>query len=181
MSRLGKKPLPVPTSVKFAVQGRNVVVEGPKGKLQWEHRREVAVKFDDAKKQVVVERLNDERSARAYHGLTWALVKNMIEGVAKGYEKRLEIVGVGYQAAIKGKSISLRVGLANELVREIPAGLTVACPDATHVVIQGADKQKVGQFAAELRSLRKPEPYKGKGVRYQGEYVKIKPGKAATK
>jgi large subunit ribosomal protein L6 len=181
MSRLGKKPIPVPANVKVAVQGRSVQVEGPKGKLQWEHRREVAVKFDDAKKQIVVERMNDERPARAFHGLTWALVKNMVQGVATGYEKRLEIIGVGYQATIKGKSISLRVGLANELVRDIPTGLTVTCPDNTHIVIQGPDKQQVGQFAAELRSLRKPEPYKGKGVRYQGEYVKIKPGKAATK
>jgi large subunit ribosomal protein L6 len=181
MSRLGKKPLPVPANVKFSVQGRNVLVEGPKGKLQWEHRHEVAVKFDDATKQVVVERMNDERPARAFHGLTWALVKNMIQGVATGYEKKLEIIGVGYQASIKGKNIHLRVGLANELVREIPAGLTVTCPDATHIVIQGCDKQQVGQFAAELRSLRKPEPYKGKGVRYQGEQIKIKPGKAATK
>jgi large subunit ribosomal protein L6 len=181
MSRLGKKPLPVPANVKFAVQGRTVVVEGPKGKLQWEHRPEVHVNFDEAQKHVVVGRVNDERPARAFHGLTWALVKNMIQGVAIGYEKRLEIVGVGYQASIKGKSVNLRVGLANELAREIPAGLTVTCPDATHIVIQGADKQVVGQFAAELRSLRKPEPYKGKGIRYQGEYVKIKPGKAATK
>jgi large subunit ribosomal protein L6 len=181
MSRLGKKPLPVPANVKFAVNGRTVSVEGPKGKLQWEHRREVAVKFDEAKKQVIVDRTSDERPARAFHGLTWALVKNMIEGAANGYEKKLEIVGVGYQATIKGKSISLRVGLANELVREIPPGLTVTCPDNTHIVIQGPNKQQVGQFAAELRSLRKPEPYKGKGVRYQNEYVKIKPGKAATK
>jgi large subunit ribosomal protein L6 len=181
MSRLGKKPIPVPASVKFAVKDRNITVEGPKGKLQWEHREEVSIKIDEAAKQIVVERANDERPARAFHGLTWALVKNMIEGVEKGYEKRLEIVGVGYQAAIKGKAVSLRVGLANELVREIPAGLTVTCPDTTHIVIQGADKQRVGQFAAELRSLRKPEPYKGKGIRYQGEYVKIKPGKAATK
>jgi large subunit ribosomal protein L6 len=181
MSRLGKKPIPVPANVKLAVNGRTITVEGPKGKLQWEHRREVSVKFDEGAKQVLVARENDERPARAFHGLTWALVKNMIEGVAKGYEKRLEIVGVGYQAAIKGKAVSLRVGLANELVREIPPGLTVTCPDATHIVIQGPDKQMVGQFAAELRSLRKPEPYKGKGVRYQGEYVKIKPGKAATK
>lgn len=181
MSRLGKKPLPVPANVKFAVNGRTINVEGPKGKLQWEHRREVTVKFDDAKKQVAVDRVNDERPARAYQGLTWALVKNMIEGAANGYEKKLEIVGVGYQATMKGKSISLRVGLANELVRDIPAGLTVTCPDNTHIVIQGPNKQQVGQFAAELRSLRKPEPYKGKGVRYQGEYIKIKPGKAATK
>ena len=181
MSRIGKKPIPVPAGVKVAVDGRNVRVEGPKGKLQWEHRSEVSVKFDEAAKQIVVERANDERPARAYHGLTRAIVNNMIAGVATGYEKRLEIVGVGYQASIKGKSINLRVGLANELAREIPAGLTVTCPDATHIVIQGADKQAVGQFAAALRSLRKPEPYKGKGVRYQGEYVKIKPGKAATK
>jgi large subunit ribosomal protein L6 len=181
MSRIGNKPIPVPGGVKVAVDGRTVRVEGPKGKLAWEHRSEVSVKFDEAAKQIVVARENDERPARAFHGLTRALINNMIDGVAKGYEKRLEIIGVGYQANIKGKSISLRVGLANELVREIPAGLTVTCPDATHVVIQGADKQQVGQFAAELRSLRKPEPYKGKGVRYQGEYVKIKPGKAATK
>src|SRR5436309_9361846 len=155
MSRLAKKPIPVPANVKFAVNGRNVVVEGPKGKLQWEHRHEVAIKFDEAKKQIVVERENDERLARAYQGLTWALVKNMLQGAASGYEKRLEIVGVGYQASIKGKAVNLRVGLANELVRETPAGLTVTCPDATHIVIQGADKQVVGQVAAELRSRRK--------------------------
>ena len=179
MSRIGNKPIPVLDGVKVAVDGRKVNVEGPKGKLQFEHRREVAVKVDG--KQVVVSRANDERQARAFHGLTRALLNNMILGVKNGYEKKLEIIGVGYQAAIKGKAISLRVGLANELVRPIPAGLTVTCPDATHIVIQGCDKQSVGQFAAELRSLRKPEPYKGKGVRYQGEYVKIKPGKAAAK
>jgi large subunit ribosomal protein L6 len=181
MSRIGKKPIPVLDGVKVAVQGRSVSVEGPKGKLQWEHRQEVSVKLDDAKKNVIVERADDERPARAFHGLTRAILNNMIFGVKNGYEKRLEIIGVGYQASIKGKAVNLRVGLANELVREIPTGLTVTCPDATHVIIQGCDKQQVGQFAAELRSLRKPEPYKGKGIRYQGEYVKIKPGKAATK
>jgi large subunit ribosomal protein L6 len=181
MSRIGNKPIPVLDGVKVAVQDRQVNVEGPKGKLQWEHRREVSVKVDPATKQVVVARANDERESRAYHGLTRAIINNMILGVKNGYEKKLEIQGVGYQASLAGKSIKLRVGLANEIVREIPAGLTVTCPDATHIVIQGCDKQKVGQFAAELRSLRKPEPYKGKGVRYQGEYVKIKPGKAATK
>ena len=179
MSRIGNKPIALLDGVKVAVDGRKVSVEGPKGKLQFEHRREIAVKVDG--KQVVVSRTDDERQSRALHGLTRALVNNMIFGVKNGYEKKLEIIGVGYQAAIKGKAISLRVGLANELVRPIPTGLTVTCPDATHVVIQGCDKQAVGQFAAELRSLRKPEPYKGKGVRYQGEYVKIMPGKAATK
>ena len=181
MSRIGNKPIPVLAGVKISVAGRKVQVEGPKGKLEWEHRREVSVKVDGDKKQIVVARENDEREARAYHGLTRALLNNMIFGVKNGYEKRLEIIGVGYQAALKGKSLNLRVGLANELVKEIPAGLTVTCPDATHIVIQGCDKQLVGQFAAELRSLRKPEPYKGKGVRYQGEQIKLKPGKAATK
>jgi large subunit ribosomal protein L6 len=181
MSRIGNKPVPVLDGVKVNVQGRKVQVEGPKGKLEWEHRREVSVQFDGDKKQLVVARENDERQARAFHGLTRALLANMIFGVKNGYEKRLEIVGVGYQATLKGKMLHLRVGLANELVREVPAGLTVTVPDATHVVIQGCDKQVVGQFAAEIRSLRKPEPYKGKGVRYQGEHIKLMPGKAASK
>ena len=181
MSRIGNKPIALIDGVKVSIDGRKVNIEGPKGKLSWEHRPEVSVNVDAGAKQVVVKRANDEREARAFHGLTRAVINNMIFGVKNGYEKKLEIIGVGYQASIKGKSVSLRVGLANELVRPIPTGLTVTCPDATHIVIQGCDKQMVGQFAAELRSLRKPEPYKGKGVRYQGEYVKIKPGKAATK
>jgi large subunit ribosomal protein L6 len=179
MSRIGNKPVAIIDGVKVAVNGRTVNVEGPKGKLAFEHRPEVSVAVDG--KNVVVKRANDEREARAFHGLTRAVINNMIFGCKNGYEKRLEIVGVGYQAALKGKSISLRVGYANELVRPIPEGLSVTCPDNTHVVITGPDKQKVGQFAAELRQLRKPEPYKGKGVRYQGEAIKLKPGKAASK
>lgn len=173
--------MPILDGVKVAVTGRKVAVEGPKGKLEWEHGAPISVTIDADARQVVVGRIDDERQSRAFHGLTRALVANMIFGVKNGYEKRLEIVGVGYQATLKGKTLSLRVGLANELVREIPAGLTVTCPDATHIVIQGCDKQLVGQFAAELRSLRKPEPYKGKGIRYQGEQIKLKPGKAASK
>ncbi len=179
MSRIGNKPVAIIDGVKIAVNGRVVNVEGPKGKLSWEHRPEVSVAVDG--KNVVVKRANDEREARAFHGLTRAVINNMIFGCKNGYEKRLEIVGVGYQATLKGKTLALRVGYANELQRQIPEGLTVTVPDATHVVIQGADKQKVGQFAAELRQLRKPEPYKGKGVRYQGEQIKLKPGKAASK
>lgn len=179
MSRIGNKPVAIIDGVKIAVNGRVINVEGPKGKLSWEHRPEVSVAVDG--KQVVVKRQNDEREARAFHGLTRAVINNMIFGVKNGYEKRLEIVGVGYQATLKGKVIAMRVGFANELQRTVPEGLTVTVPDATHVVIQGADKQKVGQFAAELRQLRKPEPYKGKGVRYQGEQIKLKPGKAASK
>jgi large subunit ribosomal protein L6 len=181
MSRIGRKPVPVLDGVKVSVQGRKVLVEGPKGKLEWEPRREIDVKLDDSGKNIVVGRSDDERMSRALHGLSRSIIANMVVGVKTGYEKRLEIVGVGYQAALKGDTVTLRVGYANELHRKVPQGLTVTVPDQTHVVIQGCDKQQVGQFAAELRSLRKPEPYKGKGIRYQGEQVKIKPGKSATK
>ncbi len=180
MSRIGKKPVPILDGVNVSVQGRTVLVEGPKGQLQWEHRPEVTVRVDEAGRSVVVERLQENRESRAFHGLTRALINNMILGVKDGYEKRLEIVGVGYLAAVQGKVLQLRVGFANELQKEIPPGLQVTCPDQTHIVVRGCDKQQVGEFAAEVRALRKPEPYKGKGVRYQGEHVKIKPGKAAT-
>jgi len=180
MSRIGKKPVPILDGVNVSVQGRTVLVEGPKGKLQWEHRPEVTVRLDESGRNVVVERLQENRQSRAFHGLTRALINNMIVGVKNGYEKRLEIVGVGYLAAVQSKTLQLRVGFANELQKEIPPGLQVTCPDQTHIVVQGCDKQQVGEFAAEVRALRKPEPYKGKGVRYQGEHVKIKPGKAAT-
>jgi large subunit ribosomal protein L6 len=181
MSRIGNKPVPVLDGVKVAVNGRKVSVEGPKGKLEWEPRQEIGVKLDEGGKNLIVTRANDERMARALHGLSRSILNNMIVGVKNGYEKRLEIVGVGYLAALKGDTLQLRVGLANELHRKVPKGLTVTTPDQTHIVIQGCDKQQVGQFAAEIRSLRKPEPYKGKGIRYQGEYIKIKPGKAASK
>ncbi len=179
MSRIGKKPVALLDGVKVTVQGCMVSVEGPQGKLAWEHRPEVSVSVDDNAKQVIVSRKTDERQARALHGLTRSLIQNMVEGVKKGYEKRLEIIGVGYVASMQGQVLSLRVGYANEIKKPIPVGLKVTCPDQTHVVVQGCDKQMVGQFAAEVRAVRKPEPYKGKGVRYQGEYVKIKPGKSA--
>jgi len=180
MSRIGKKPVPILDGVNVSVQGRMVSVEGPKGKLQWEHRPEVTVRVDEAGRSVVVERLQENRESRAFHGLTRALINNMIPGVKDGYQKRLEIVGVGYLAAVQGTVLQLRVGYANELQKAIPPGLQVTCPDQTHIVVQGCDKQQVGEFAAEVRALRKPEPYKGKGIRYEGEHVKIKPGKAAT-
>jgi large subunit ribosomal protein L6 len=180
MSRIGVKPVPVPGNVKVVVAGRKLSVEGPLGKLDMECRPEVEVKWEESARQVVVTRNSDERLARSLHGLTRALVNNMVNGVLSGYEKRLEIVGVGYLGAIKGDVLSLRLGFANEIKKQIPKGLTVTCPDQTHIVIKGCDRQMVGEFAAEVRSLRKPEPYKGKGVRYQGEHVKLKPGKAAT-
>ena len=179
MSRIGKKPVPVIDGVKVSIAGRTVNIEGPQGKLAMEHRPEVSVAYDEKAREVIVTRNSDERLARALHGLTRSLIQNMVVGVKSGYEKKLEVVGVGYTITLQGKTLALRVGFANEIKKTIPAGLKVTCPDQTHVVIQGCDKQVVGQFAAELRAVRKPEPYKGKGVRYQGEHVKLKPGKAA--
>ena len=180
MSRVGKKPIPILDGVKVAVDGNVVSVEGPKGKLSFTHREEITVKVSDDGKFVDVTRNDEERASRAFHGLTRALVNNMVIGVRTGYEKKLEVIGVGYLATIKGKVLQLRVGFANELQVPIPEGLEVTCPDQTHVTVKGCSKQAVGQFAAYVRALRKPEPYKGKGVRYVGEVVKLKPGKSAT-
>ena len=179
MSRIGKKPIPILDGVKVNIAQREVTVEGKLGKLVWMHRPEVTVEVDAANKEIVVSRKNDERLPRALHGLTRALIRNMVEGVATGYEKKLEIQGVGYLAAVQKDVLQLRVGFANEVHKKIPAGLTVTCPDQTHIVIRGTDRQKVGQFAAEVRAVRKPEPYKGKGVRYEGEQVRRKAGKTA--
>ena len=178
MSRIGKQPVVIPGGVKFAVAGNEISVEGPLGQIKYEHRPEVQVAYDDDDKQVKVSRSSDDRASRAYHGLTRALIQNMVVGVTNGYEKKLEIVGVGYLAAIDGNTLQLRVGFANEIHKEIPQGLDVSCPDQTHVVVKGVDKQQVGQFAAEVRAVRKPEPYKGKGIRYVGEHVRRKAGKA---
>lgn len=180
MSRIGFKPVDVLDGVKVSLTGNTISVEGPKGKLAYDCRPEVKIEVAEDGKSVQVSRHRNDRESRAYHGLTRALINNMIAGVKEGYEKRLELVGVGYVCNVAGDTLNLRVGYANELKKKIPAELTVTCPDQTHVVVQGCDKQKVGQFAAEVRALRKPEPYKGKGVRYQGEHVKIKPGKSAS-
>lgn len=180
MSRVGKRPVPVPDGVKVSIQERHVQVEGPQGKLAWEHCPGVNVQFDEQNKAVVVTRDSDDRQARAFHGLTRSLINNMVIGVKEGYEKRLEIVGVGYIGSVQGNKLSLRVGFANEVHKTIPSGLEVTCPDQNHIVVKGCDKQQVGEFAAEVRAIRKPEPYKGKGIRYQDEQVRIKPGKAAT-
>lgn len=181
MSRIGKKPVLIPKGVKVAVNGSTVAVEGPLGKLEWGFRREVRVAVDEATSQVNIDREGDSRSARALHGLSRALIQNMMKGVTEGYEKKLEIVGVGYLAAVQGTTLQLRVGFANEIHLPIPSALKVTCPDQTHILVKGTDKQLVGQFAAEVRSVRKPEPYKGKGIRYDGEQVRRKAGKAMTK
>ena len=177
MSRIGKKPVEILAGVTVSVAGSTINVEGPEGKLSFEHRPEVTVKVNSDDNTVQVDRVNEERESRAFHGLTRALINNMIIGVKEGYEKRLEIVGVGYNGQIQGDTLKLRVGYANELQKKIPTGLDVSCPDNTHIVVKGPDKQKVGQVCAEIRVFRPPEPYKGKGVRYAGEYVRRKEAK----
>ena len=180
MSRIGKKPITVADGVKVTVADQLVSVEGPKGKLEFKHRPEINVGIEEEGRSVIVSRDAEDRTSRELHGLTRAVINNMIVGVKDGYEKKLEVVGVGYICSIQGKQLQLRVGFANELKKMIPDGLDVTCPDQTHIVVRGCDKQQVGQFAAEVRSLRKPEPYKGKGIRYQGEQVKLKAGKSAS-
>jgi large subunit ribosomal protein L6 len=178
MSRIGKQPIAIPSGVKVALASGTVKVEGPKGKLEFTFHPNMKVESDG--KQILVKRPDNERLNRALHGLTRALINNMVHGVTQGYEKKLKIVGVGFQAAVKGKGVELTVGFANRILHT-PApdsGVTVEVPDPTTIVVKGADKQKVGQFAAEIRASRKPEPYKGKGVRYEGEVVRTKEGKS---
>jgi large subunit ribosomal protein L6 len=179
MSRIGKKPVKIPAGVKATVDGSTLHIEGKLGKLQMAFRPEIDMKVEEG--EVLVGRRDDSRPARALHGLSRALVANMMKGVTDGYEKKLEIVGVGYLAALQKGVLQLRVGFANEIQMPIPEGVNVTCPDQTHIIIKGIDKQKVGQFAAEIRSVRKPEPYKGKGIRYDGEVVRRKAGKAMSK
>lgn len=176
MSRIGKQPIAIPAGVTVEIKGTAIKVKGPKGTLDLNFHPNMKVASDG--KQVTVTRPNDDRQNRALHGLTRALVNNMVVGVTKGYEKKLKVEGVGFQAAAKGKGVELTVGYANRIVHQPPEGITVAVPDPTTIVVTGADKQRVGQFAAEIRASRPPEPYKGKGVRYENEVVRRKEGKS---
>ena len=181
MSRVGKQPVAVPGGVKVSVKDGQVTVEGPKGKLPpLAVPRAMRVTYDEQAKVIRVERPDDERQNRALHGLTRSLIANMVEGVTKGYEKRLKIEGIGYQARMEKKSVVLTVGYANAITMTPPDGVTVELADPTTIIVRGADKQKVGQFAAEVRAARKPEPYKGKGIRYENEQVRRKEGKSFT-
>jgi large subunit ribosomal protein L6 len=175
MSRIGKKPVPV-GKAKVAIKDQNVSVEGPKGKLELKVHPLIKVASQDG--NLVVTRPNDEKQSKALHGLTRALLANMIQGVTDGYKKTLEIQGVGYKAEQKGKNLVLSVGYANPVTVPIPGNVTVTLEGQNKIHVAGADKQAVGEFAAMVRQKRKPEPYKGKGIRYEGEQVKIKPGKA---
>ena len=177
MSRIGKQPIVIPAGVKVNVSGTTVKVEGPKGaKLEFAHHPAMKLKVEA--NQILVERPDDARQNRALHGLTRALINNMVVGVTAGYTKKLRIEGVGYQAAMKGPAVELTVGFANRILHTPPAGITVAVPDPTTSLVSGSDKQRVGQFAAEIRASKKPEPYKGKGVRYENEVVRRKEGKS---
>ena len=180
MSRIGKQPVAIPSGVKDHVADGKVRVEGPKGKLEIVPHPNLKVESDG--KAVTVKRPNDERLNRSLHGLTRSLINNMVEGVTKGYEKRLKIEGIGYVARMDTdkKSVVLTVGFANPIKKTPPEGVTVEVAAETTIVIKGADKQKVGQFAAEVRAVRKPEPYKGKGIRYENEQVRRKEGKSFT-
>jgi large subunit ribosomal protein L6 len=178
MSRIGKAPIDVPKGVEIKVEGRKLTCKGPLGSIAIPLFEGVTAKVDGGK--VLVERSSDERTTRAMHGTTRALVANAVEGVTKGYKKSLEIVGVGYKAVLQGKKLALNVGFANTITVDIPEGVKVDLPDPTHVHISGPDKYLVGQTAAAIREQRKPEPYKGKGVRYSDEVVRRKAGKAAA-
>lgn len=186
MSRIGKMPIAIPGGVKVSLNGRTVNVEGPKGKLSWEHHERITVRIDEDAKSILVERGDNERFSRSLHGLTRSLVANMVEGVTNGYSKTLELYGVGYGVSVQGKNVSLQCGYANAVVLTIPDGVevNVVTPqargdnDPARFTVSGCDKQVVGEFAARCRKARKPEPYKGKGVRYAGERIVRKVGKA---
>jgi large subunit ribosomal protein L6 len=180
VSRIGKQPVACPAGVKVQVSDGKVRVEGPKGKLELAFHPNMKVQHDDSAKVIRVTRPDDERLNRALHGLTRSLIANMVEGVTKGFEKRLKIEGIGYQARMDKKKVVLTVGYANAVPMEPPEGVVVELPDPTTIVVRGPDKQKVGQFAAEVRKVRPPEPYKGKGIRYDGEQVRRKEGKSFT-
>ena len=177
MSRIGKQPIPVPSGVEVQIDGSTITVKGPKGELTRTLNEVVSVAMEDG--FVVVSRPDDSRTARSLHGLSRTLVSNMVIGVSEGYFKNLEIVGVGYRAALKGSDIELQLGFSHPVVVIAEPGITFEVPAPTKITVRGIDKQRVGQGAADIRKWRKPEPYKGKGVRYEGEHVRRKLGKAA--
>ena len=177
MSRIGKRPIEVPASVAIAISPGRVQVNGPLGELSQQVPSRMQIEQRDG--EIVVTRPTDRGDDRALHGLTRTLIANMVEGVTKGFEKRLEIQGVGYRAALRGTSLELNVGYSHPIVIEPRHGVSFEVPTPTEIIVKGTDKQAVGQLAAEIRKVRPPEPYKGKGIRYAGEYVRRKVGKRA--
>jgi large subunit ribosomal protein L6 len=177
VSRIGKQPIEVPSTVNVAISPGRVQVNGPLGELSQAVPQRMTIEQEDG--NIVVRRPTERGPDRALHGLTRTLIANMVEGVTKGFERRLEIQGVGYRAALRGTSLELNVGYSHSVVKEAPPGITFEVPVPTQIVVKGVDKQQVGQIAAEIRRVRPPEPYKGKGIRYEGEYVRRKVGKRA--
>jgi large subunit ribosomal protein L6 len=175
MSRIGKKPVSMPSGVTATTEGQVLSVKGPKGTLSLQMRDEISYVIESD--GITVKPANDTKQARAFWGMQRTLVQNLVTGVTEGFTKTLEITGVGYRAAMQGKNLRLQLGYSHDVNIEVPAELTVATPDATTVVITGNDKQRVGQLAAEIRRWRKPEPYKGKGIKYRGEFIFRKEGK----
>jgi large subunit ribosomal protein L6 len=175
MSRIGKKPVPIPSGVTASVDGQQVAVKGPKGELKHVLVDEVIAKLEDGSIEVAPR--DDTQAARAMWGMSRTLVANLVTGVTEGFTKKLEITGVGYRAAVQGANVQLQLGYSHDILFPIPQGIQVQCPKPTEIVITGIDKQKVGQVAAEIRRFRPPEPYKGKGVRYAGEFILRKEGK----
>ena len=178
MSRIGKQPIDLPGGVDVAVaEGNLVTVKGPRGSLTQPMHPDMRILIEEGLARV--ERPDDEAFHRSLHGLTRSLLANMVEGVTKGFEKRLQIIGVGYRAALKGKDLEVQAGYSHPVMVEVPEGIEFEVPIPTSIVVRGNDKQAVGEIAAKIRKIRKPEPYKGKGIRYEGEYVRKKAGKAA--
>jgi large subunit ribosomal protein L6 len=177
MSRIGKSPIPVPSGVDVAISGSSVTVKGPKGTLVRDLPGAVTIRQDGD--TLLVERPDDERESKAMHGLVRSLVNNMVVGVSQEFSKELEIIGTGYRAALQGSTLDLSLGFSHPVKVDAPQGITFEVPTPTRIVVRGIDKEQVGQVAADIRALRKPEPYKGKGVRYLGEYVARKAGKTA--
>jgi large subunit ribosomal protein L6 len=175
MSRIGKKAVPIPAGVTANVEGQTVKVKGPKGAMQVVLPDDVSVVMD--KGEVKVDPRNDGKRARSMWGTSRTLVNNLVTGVTKGFEKKLEITGVGYRAALQGKNLQIALGYSHDVIYPVPEGIAIATPKPTEIVVTGIDKQKVGQVAAEIRAFRPPEPYKGKGVKYAGEFIFRKEGK----
>lgn len=179
MSRIGKKPLGIPKGVKVNISGDQVQVEGPKGKLSLPIPRRIAIENKDSK--ILVTRKVEDKQSFADHGTTWVLLSNIFKGVTDGYKKSLEIQGVGYRGQLQGKKLTLNLGFSHQVDFEVPASVQVKMPQPTLIELEGTDKAAVAEVAAKIRALKPPEPYKGKGIRYLGEFIKLKPGKAATK
>ena len=180
MSRIGRQPIKMKEGVSIKIESRKVEITGPKGSLSLRVPQGISVKFDEQSKTVIVERKSESKKNKSFHGLIRTLISNMVEGVTNGYEKILEMEGIGYRVALRGNTLVLSIGYSHPVEVQAPDGIQFELDGETVIKVKGIDKQKVGEVAAKIRALRKPEPYKGKGIRYKGEQIRRKPGKAAV-